>query len=122
MNVLVVDDLFYIREEITDILERNGHIVIEEAEDGLEAVEAFRKLKPDIISIDVNMPNMNGLEAAKIIKRENKSTKILLCSSMIYYDKIRKQGESIGIEAFVEKPFSEDSYMDEFNKLIDSSD
>jgi two-component system chemotaxis response regulator CheY len=117
MRVLVVDDLLFVREEITDILERYGHTVIGEAEDGQEAVELFRELKPDVVSIDVNMPIMNGLKAAKIMKSENNTIKILLCSSMIYYDKIRKQGEAIGIEAFVEKPFTTNSYMEEFNKL-----
>jgi two-component system chemotaxis response regulator CheY len=118
MRVLVVDDLFFVREEITDILERYGHTVVAEAEDGLEAIELFRELKPDAVSIDVNMPKMNGLEAAKIMKSENKDVRILLCSSMVYYDKIKDQGKSIGIEAFVEKPFSTNTYMEEFEKLL----
>lgn len=118
MKVLVVDDLFYIREVIIEILESHGHTVIGEAENGLEAINASRKFEPDIISIDVNMPKMNGLDAAEIIKSENKNIKILLCSSMLHYDIIRKKGESIGIDAFVKKPFNSDLYMEEFNKLL----
>ena len=68
-RVLVVDDAAFMRMMIRDILEKNGFEVAGEASNGLEAVKAYQEVKPDIVTMDITMPEMSGIEAVKAIKR-----------------------------------------------------
>ncbi len=69
-KILVVDDAKFMRVTLTNMLEKANHIVIGEAENGREAVELYRKLKPEIVTMDITMPEMTGLDAVKEIKKD----------------------------------------------------
>lgn len=114
---LVVDDTPYIREDIKDILEEMGYVVYE-AGDGLKAVELYKKINPEIVTMDINMPNMHGLEAAKTITNYDKNAKIMICSTMVNFPNYQKMGVEAGAKAFLPKPFTDEEFVNEFSKLF----
>ena len=84
-RVVVVDDEVLIRMYIREILENNGYEVVGEAEDGLDAINVCREYRPDFVIMDINMPVLSGLEAAKVIKEENLAGFIIVLTA--YRDK-----------------------------------
>lgn len=114
---LVVDDTAFMREDIRELLEEQGYEVVE-AKDGLEGVELYKKCNPSIVTMDINMPRMHGLDASEAILKYDENARIMLCSTMIAFDNYRKMGEKIGVKAFLTKPFSDEEFFDEFSKLI----
>ena len=79
IKAMIVDDHIMVRESIKYFLEMDGDIkVIDEASDGIDCIEKLKKLSPDILLLDINMPNMNGIEVLKKMKEEDKLVKILL--------------------------------------------
>lgn len=103
-GVLIVDDAIFMRESIKKMLEGNGYYVAGEAGDGVEAIEVYRKVKPDLVLLDITMPDMNGIEALKRIKQLDSNAKIIICSAMGYQDMIAQSIQS-GAEDFIVKPF-----------------
>ena len=114
---LVVDDTPFIREDIKDILEDQGYEVYE-ANDGLEAVEMYKKINPAIVTMDINMPRMHGLKAAQVITDLDKEARIMICSTMVMFPNYMKMGKEAGAKAFLPKPFNEEEFMNEFSKLF----
>lgn len=114
---LVVDDTPYIREDIREMLEEQGYEVYE-AENGEEGVKKYKELNPTVVTMDINMPKMHGLEASQLIKEYDENAKILLCSTMVAFPNYRKMGEKLGIKAFLSKPYSDEEFFDEFAKLF----
>ena len=82
IKVLIVDDAAFMRMMIKDILSKNGYDVIGEAENGLKAVEKYQELKPDVTTMDITMPEMDGINAVKEIKKLDPAAKIVMCSAM----------------------------------------
>lgn len=103
MHILAVDDSPIIRKLIKKALEPEGFI-ISEAKNGKEAVELYLKLKPDIITMDVTMPIMDGITAAKLIKQSNPNQKIIMLSAMGDRD-LLAEARTHGITDFFTKPF-----------------
>ena len=116
-TALVVDDTSYIREDIKEILTDQGYEVYE-ATDGLEAFEMYKKVKPTIVTMDINMPRVHGLKATQLITDYDPEAKIMLCSTMITFQNYMKMGKEAGAKAFLSKPFDEDEFMNEFSKLF----
>ena len=114
---LVVDDTAFMREDIRELLEEQGYEVVE-AKDGLEGIELYKKVNPEIVTMDINMPRMHGLDASEAILKYDENAKIMLCSTMIAFDNYRKMGEKIGVKAFLTKPFSDEEFIEEFKKLF----
>ncbi len=81
-TVLVCDDAIFMRTMISDILSQAGFEVVGEAESGLQAVEKYRELKPDLVTMDIVMPDMGGIEAVREICKADPDAKILMCSAM----------------------------------------
>ena len=81
-TVLVCDDAIFMRTMISDILSQAGFEVVGEAESGLQAVEKYRMLKPDLVTMDIVMPDMGGIEAVREICKNDPEAKILMCSAM----------------------------------------
>lgn len=81
-KILVVDDAMFMRGVLRSILEENGHTVIGEAENGMEAIQKYVELKPDLVTMDITMPDMTGLEAVKAIKQIDGNARIIMCSAM----------------------------------------
>lgn len=116
-TALVVDDTPYIREDIKEILIEQGYEVYE-AGDGLEAIEMYKKIKPVIVTMDVNMPRLHGIKAAQVIMDYDPEAKIMLCSTMITFQNYIRMGKEAGVKGFLSKPFTEEEFMEELAKLF----
>jgi two-component system chemotaxis response regulator CheY len=115
-KVLVVDDAAFMRLSLKVILAKGGFEVIGEAGNGEEAIEKYKILKPDIVTLDITMPGMSGVEVIKEIKKIDKNAKIIMISAMGQERLIR---ESIinGARDFIVKPFKEDHIIKALGKL-----
>src|SRR5690606_40425833 len=80
--ILIIDDAKFMRVTLSTILKKAGHEIVGEGEDGKEAVDLFENLNPDLVMMDITMPEMSGLEAVREIKRENPNAKVIMCSAM----------------------------------------
>lgn len=81
-NILICDDAAFMRMMIKDILTKNGYNIVGEAENGAKAVEKYSELKPDLVLMDITMPEMDGIEALKKIKASDPNASIIMCSAM----------------------------------------
>jgi two-component system chemotaxis response regulator CheY len=102
-KVLIVDDAVYIRKTFRRILEGAGYNVVGEAEDGLDAIEQFRKLEPDLVTMDITMPKMEGIESLEHILKIDSSAKVVMVTAMGYQTLVR---DAIlkGAKNFIVKP------------------
>lgn len=116
-KVLIVDDATFMRMMIKDILEKNGYQVIGEAANGAKAVELYKAERPDVVTMDITMPEMDGIEAVKAIKAFDPSAKVIMCSAMgqqtMVMDAIRA-----GAKDFIVKPFQADRVLEAIKKVI----
>jgi len=115
-RVLIVDDAAFMRMMIKDILEKNGYDVVAEANNGIKAVEMYKREKPDVVTMDITMPDMDGIEAVKAIREFDPAAKIIMCSAMgqqsMVMDAIRA-----GAKDFVVKPFQPDRVLEAISKI-----
>jgi two-component system, response regulator PdtaR len=109
LRVLVADDESIIRMDLKEVLRKMGHEVIGEAGDGRAAVELARKLKPDLIMLDIKMPEMDGIDAAKLLSQE-KIAPVVLVTAYSQLDLV-KRAEDAGVFAYVVKPFTESALL-----------
>ena len=116
MKILVVDDSGLSRKKITKMLEKLGHQVIAEAENGEEAVEKFKKLECDCVTMDLEMPIKRGDEAAIEMLKLNKNAKIVLITSIVDKKEILKLLR-IGVRSILTKPIIEEQLKSELDKL-----
>ena len=105
-SVLIVDDAAFMRLTIKQMLEAHGHSMAAEAENGLEAVKKYTEAKPDVVMLDITMPEMNGIEALKLIRDIDPNAKIIICSAMGQQGMVA-QAIQYGAKDFVVKPFEE---------------
>jgi two-component system, chemotaxis family, chemotaxis protein CheY len=117
MTVLVVDDSMFMRNIIEKILEQHDIEVVGEATNGREAVDKYKKLLPDLVTMDLTMPDMKGIDAIKLIKEINPDVKIIVCSSMGQKEFIRDAIDA-GARGFVIKPFEEEDLIREITKVM----
>jgi two-component system chemotaxis response regulator CheY len=116
-NILVVDDAAFMRIMLKDILIKGGHEVVGEAGNGFEAIEQYGKLKPDLVTMDITMPEMEGIEAVRHIKKEDPMARIIMCSAMGQQGMV-VQAVQAGAKDFVVKPFQSDRVLDAVNKAL----
>lgn len=107
LKVLIVDDSLIIRKKISKILENLGHDVVFDATNGQEAIDAYIKYKPDLVSMDITMPDMDGITAVKHIIKEDKKAKIIMVTSHGQEDMVIKSIQA-GAVGYILKPISED--------------
>lgn len=116
-KILVVDDAAFMRMMIKDILGKNGYEVIGEAQDGAVAVEKYKELKPDLVTMDITMPEMDGIAALKEIKKFDPNAKVIMCSAMgqqaMVIDAIQA-----GAKDFIVKPFQADRVIEAIKKTL----
>ncbi|HBT38877.1 MAG: response regulator [Pseudothermotoga sp.] len=118
-RVLVVDDSPLVRNLVKKALNGNSEFcVVGEAANGKEAVDLAQKLEPDIITLDVTMPVMDGLDAAREILKQNSKIKILLLSAM-GDDALLSQAQSLGIKHSLQKPFRAEQLLEALRKLLE---
>ncbi|MCL2579668.1 MAG: response regulator [Oscillospiraceae bacterium] len=106
-KILVVDDAAFMRMMIKDTLNKLGYDDVEEAADGAIAVEKFQQLSPDLVMLDVTMPNLDGIGALKAIKQLNPSAKVVMCSAM-GQEAMVVEAIKLGALDFIVKPFKPD--------------
>ncbi len=115
LRILIVDDAAFMRMMIRDILTKNGCEVVGEAINGVDAISKYRELKPDITTLDITMPEKDGLQALKEIKSEFPSAKILMCSAMGQQAMVIEAIQN-GAMDFIVKPFQAQRVMEAINK------
>ncbi|WP_446897253.1 response regulator [Clostridium sp. LBM24168] len=116
-KVLIVDDAAFMRMMIKDILEKNGFEIVGEANNGIKAVELFKKESPDVVTMDITMPDMDGIEAVKEIKKMDPKAKIIMCSAMGQQTMVMDAIKA-GARDFIVKPFQPDRVLEAINKVL----
>ena len=117
VRVLVVDDAAFMRMMVKDILTKNGYEVVGEAENGMKALEKYQELKPDLITMDITMPEMDGISAVKEIKKVDPNAKIVMCSAM-GQQAIVNEAIQAGARDFIVKPFQPDRVLEAVRKAV----
>ena len=117
VRVLVVDDAAFMRMMVKDILTKNGYEVVGEAENGMKALEKYQELKPDLITMDITMPEMDGISAVKEIKKVDPNAKIVMCSAMGQQSMVIDAIQS-GAKDFIVKPFQADRVIESIRKVL----
>lgn len=110
MRVLIVDDAAFIRLSLKTMLEKNGYEVVGEAVNGAEGILKYNALKPDVVTMDITMPEMDGITALKAIKKMNPAAKIVMISALGQEMHV-KEAVLAGASGFVVKPFKEDQVI-----------
>ncbi len=116
MNILIVDDAIFMRKMLSDILKEAGHRVAGEAANGKEAVEMYTKLKPDLVTMDIIMPEMNGIDAVKQIIESDERAVILVVSAM-GQQQLVVEAIQAGAKDFIVKPFESARILAAVEKL-----
>lgn len=109
-TVLIVDDGTFMRILIKGMLNKNGYEVIGEAEDGNIAIEKYKQLKPDLVTMDITMPNKDGIDALKEIIEYDENASVVMVTSM-GQDSYIKEAIKQGAKGFVVKPFDESGFI-----------
>ena len=116
-KILIVDDAAFMRMMIKDILTKNGFEVAGEGTNGLDAVDKYQELKPDLVLMDITMPEMDGIQALKKIKESDGSALVIMCSAMgqqaMVIDAIKS-----GAKDFIVKPFQAERVIESINKVL----
>jgi two-component system chemotaxis response regulator CheY len=116
-TVLLVDDAAFMRMMLKKMLVKEGFEVIGEAENGKEAIEAYKELTPDLVILDITMPIMDGIEALKGIKIENPKANVVMCSAMGQQAMVMEAIKN-GAKDFIVKPFKSDRVIESLNKAL----
>jgi two-component system chemotaxis response regulator CheY len=116
-KILVVDDAAFMRMMVKEVLTKNGFDVIGEAENGAQAVEKFRELSPDLVIMDITMPELNGIEALKEIRGVNEKAKVIMCSAMGQQAMVIEAIQA-GAKDFIVKPFQADRVCEAVKKAL----
>ena len=116
-TVLVCDDAIFMRTMISDILSQAGFAVVGEAESGVQAVEKYRELKPDLVTMDIVMPDMGGIEAVREICKSDPDAKILMCSAM-GQQALVVEAIQAGAKDFVVKPFQPSRVLEAVQRVL----
>jgi len=116
-KVLVVDDAAFMRMMIKDILTKNGYEIVGEAENGAVAVEKWKELRPDLTTMDITMPEMDGITAVKEIKKLEPGAKIIMCSAMGQQAMVIEAIQA-GAKDFIVKPFQPDRVIEAVRKAV----
>ena len=116
-NILICDDAAFMRMMIKDILTKNGYNIVGEAENGLRAVEKYNETKPDLVMMDITMPECDGIQALKKIKAVDPSANIIMCSAMGQQAMVIESIQS-GAKDFIVKPFQPDRVLEAVKKAI----
>ena len=116
-GILVVDDAAFMRMMVKDILVKNGFQVLGEAENGAKAIEKYKELSPDLVIMDITMPEVDGIQAVKEIKKINPSAKIVMCSAMGQQAMVIEAIQA-GARDFIVKPFQADRVVEAVRKVL----
>ena len=116
-NILIVDDAAFMSMMIKDILTKNGYQVVGEAENGARAIEKFKELNPDLVIMDITMPEVDGIQAVKEIKKIDGESKIIMCSAMGQQAMVIESIQA-GARDFIVKPFQAERVVEAIKKVL----
>ena len=116
-NILICDDAAFMRMMIKDILTKNGYTIVGEAENGQKAVEKYNETKPDLVMMDITMPEMDGIQALKKIKATDPNAAIIMCSAMGQQAMVIESIQS-GAKDFIVKTIQPDRVLEAVKKAI----
>jgi DNA-binding NarL/FixJ family response regulator len=110
-NMMIVDDSPIIRRSLREIFEAMGHKIVAEAEDGREAIEAYKRNKVDLVTMDIQLPGINGIEAVRLIREHNPDANIVMISSVEQRNKVY-EAIKLGAKHYIVKPYTDDKVME----------
>ncbi|OIJ14699.1 two-component system response regulator [Anaerobacillus alkalilacustris] len=116
-KILIVDDAAFMRMTLKNIMTAAGHEVVGEAANGLEAIETYKSSQPELVTMDITMPEMDGIEALKEIKKIDPSAKVVMCSAMGQQGMVIEAIQS-GAADFIVKPFNAERINESIGKVL----
>ena len=115
-KIMIVDDASFMRNSLGFIVESAGYDVVGMAKDGEEAIKMYRKLKPDIVTLDILMEGVGGVTVLEEIMREDPGAKVIMITA-VGLDNIQKKTHELGASGYIRKPFKKDDVIDEIKKV-----
>ena len=116
-KILVVDDAVFMRMTVQNTLKKAGYTHLIEAGDGLQALEQYQKERPDLVFMDITMPNLDGIQALKAIKEFDPDAKVVMCSAM-GQEAMVIESIQLGALDFIVKPFKPDRMLKTVSKIL----
>lgn len=116
-RILIVDDAAFMRMMLKDILTKNGFTVVGEAENGQVAVEKYQEVKPDLVTMDITMPEMDGITALREVRRIDPTAKVIMCSAMGQQSMVIDAIQA-GAKDFIVKPFQPERVLEAVTKAL----
>lgn len=116
-TILIVDNASFMRSSLKYIMEMAGHKVIGMASNGKEAIVEYKKLHPDIVTMDIIMEDLNGIEALKVIRELNPSAKVIMVSALGQGEK-EEEAKKSGASGYIIKPFNIDEITKEVDRVV----
>ncbi len=120
-RILVADDASFMRQIIREILESEGHEIVAEASDGVQAVEAWTKHQPDLVTMDIVMPRRSGIDAVRAIIGIDASARIVMCSAL-GQETLVTEALQAGAADFIVKPFKPDAVLATLRNVLEKGD
>jgi two-component system chemotaxis response regulator CheY len=116
-RVLITDDALFMRVTLKNILEKGGYEVAGEASNGRESVEMYQQVKPDLVTMDITMPELDGISACREIKKSDPNANIIMCTAMGQKQMVL-EAVAAGAKDFIVKPFQPDKVIEALQKII----
>jgi two-component system chemotaxis response regulator CheY len=120
-RILVADDASFMRQIIREILESEGHEIVAEASDGMQAVEAFKRHQPDVVTMDIVMPRRSGIDAVRGIIALDPTARIVMCSAL-GQETLVTEALQAGAVDFIVKPFKPDAVLATLRRVLEKGD
>ena len=120
-RILVADDASFMRQMIREIVEGEGHQVVAEASDGIEAIEQFKKHHPDVVTMDIVMPRRSGIDAVKGIIEADPTACVVMCSAL-GQETLVQEALQAGARDFIVKPFKPDAVTATLRKVLEKGE
>jgi two-component system chemotaxis response regulator CheY len=116
-RILIVDDTLFMRTLLKNILFSGGHTIVGEAENGEDAIARYQELKPDLVTMDVVMPKMNGIDALKGIRAADPNAKVVMCTA-VGQEQMVKLAVKSGAKGYIVKPFQAPKVLEEVKNVL----
>jgi two-component system chemotaxis response regulator CheY len=117
-RLLIADDASFMRQMIREIVESEGHEVVAEASDGVEAIDQFKNHHPDVVTMDIVMPRRSGIDAVKAILELDPTARVVMCSAL-GQETLVNEALQAGAHDFIVKPFKPDSVINTLKKVLE---
>jgi len=120
-TIMIVDDASFMRGSLRFIVEKAGHTVVGEAKEGGEALELYRKLSPQLVTLDILMKGMGGLETLREIKKINSQAKIIMVTALGQEEK-QEEARKLGAAGYIRKPFKREEITGEIERVLSNAE